>query len=106
MLVNREQLARLMGVTPSRISQLVSAGMPARKAGRQGQKTEFDAIVCLAWWRSKFKAESANEGLRDEHLKWQIRKLQLDVRQREGELVPAADVDLRNAARTVAARER
>jgi hypothetical protein len=36
----------------------------------------------------------------------EIKKLQLDVGQRAGEVVAAADVDRRNAARTIAARER
>ena len=79
--------------------------MPARKAGRKGRRAEFDAIACLAWWREQ-QLVTPDEGLRGEHLRLQIRKLRNEVRASEGELVDAAEVDTRNAARTIAARER
>ena len=49
MKVSRAQLARLTGKTPQTVSQWITEGMPAIKAGTRGKRVEIDLAQALPW---------------------------------------------------------
>lgn len=52
-IVNRVQLAALMGVHPDRVTHYAREGMPVKKAGGRGAESEYDAVACLEWLRER-----------------------------------------------------
>lgn len=52
-LVNRVQLAELMGVHPDTVTDNARLGMPVLTAGGRGRESEYDAVACLGWWRER-----------------------------------------------------
>lgn len=53
LIVNREQLAELMGVHPDTIHEWQRAGMPVIARGRRGRASKFNGPACVAWWNER-----------------------------------------------------
>lgn len=102
--VGRGQLATLFGVTAARITKYVAEGMPTESKGR-GKAASFDVSTCVRWLFER-RAPRAGEDERARYFRLQGDKIEQELRHRAGELVEASEVDTRNAARTLAARER
>lgn len=93
-----------MGVTPSVVSKLLAEGLPAKRAGVKGRRSEYDAIRVLRWWRAR-QAETETSA-RDRYYEAATEKVIQEIRHREGELVDFHEVDSRWAELTLAARAR
>ena len=50
-LVSRKQLAHILSVSTSAITQWVAEGAPCLSRGRPGVAAQFDAREFLAWWK-------------------------------------------------------
>jgi phage terminase Nu1 subunit (DNA packaging protein) len=102
--VGRTQLAQILGVTAARVTKYVAEGLPTESNGR-GKPAAFDVRACVHWLLER-RAPRAGEDERARYFRLQGDKIEQELRHRAGELVEAAEVDQRNAARTLAARER
>jgi phage terminase Nu1 subunit (DNA packaging protein) len=102
--VTRPQLAALFGVTAARITKYISEGLPTESRGR-GKPATFDVAACVRWLLER-RAPRVGEDERARYFRLQGDKIEAELRHRAGELVEASEVDRRNAARTLAARER
>lgn len=101
-IVTRVELARLTGLTPDQVSKRIQEGLPGvvRTGAGRGNPTEIDLEKALPW----FVSNAAS--LREDFLRWQIRKVEQEVRMREHELVEASEVESRWATIAVSVRER
>jgi phage terminase Nu1 subunit (DNA packaging protein) len=93
--VTRQQLADLMGVAVNSIARLAAQGMPqaVSSGGGRGRPAQFDAVACLAWQRAQLVADAPGNGsARERYLAALTERVELDLRQRRGELVEMADV--------------
>lgn len=52
-LVNRQQLAILMGVHPDTVTHSAKEGMPVLDPGGRGKESQYDAVECLDWQRQR-----------------------------------------------------
>lgn len=52
-LVNRAQIAELLGIHPDTISDYTRDGMPVTERGGHGRESVYDAVACLNWWRQQ-----------------------------------------------------
>lgn len=60
-LVNRVELAELIGVHPETITNYARQGMPCHAVGKRGQESTYDSVACLKWWRQEHGKLSAKE---------------------------------------------
>jgi phage terminase Nu1 subunit (DNA packaging protein) len=99
-LVTRPQLAAAFGVHAVTISKWEAHdGLPVEQPGAPGKPSRYSLPAAIAWRlereRAKYATEAGALNLDDERArlaKVQARRVDLDVRRREGELVPWADV--------------
>lgn len=104
--VTRTQFARLISCPPDRVTKFIGEGMPGvvQTGSGRGHHTMIDIAAALPWvWQRRTNQVDHERG---RLFRLQGDKLQVDLRHRAGELVEAVEVDARNAARTIAARER
>ena len=59
-LVNRLQLAELIGVHPDTVTDYTRGGMPTVTRGGAGKESAYDAVDCLSWWRAQ-QGQNAKE---------------------------------------------
>ena len=58
MIVNRSELASILGVNLSTLDNYVRKGMPVLKNGQRGVPNEFDSADCIYWYTLKHIKES------------------------------------------------
>jgi phage terminase Nu1 subunit (DNA packaging protein) len=96
LLVDRPQIATLLGVAPNSVPRLISEGLPVHLAGGgRGKRSQFDVARCLEWWRERQAADAGagSDGrAREAYLRALTRRVEQDLHVKSGELVPLADV--------------
>lgn len=89
MIVSQSEFAELVGYSPRQVLNWVKAGMPSESSGRQGRKAKIDTAKAIRWLLSR-KAEKQETALskdRQRLLRAQARRVELETREREGELI-------------------
>ncbi|MGH7392419.1 MAG: hypothetical protein ACREM3_23630 [Candidatus Rokuibacteriota bacterium] len=104
-MVDRHQLAAILGVHPDRISEYTHAGMPVVRRGGAGGAPErrqslYEAIECARWVRRHRPGTLDAQAERARRDRAAADMTALRIAERRGELVVAADV--RNDSFTVA----
>ena len=89
--VDREQLAELMGVHPDTVTDFTRKGLPVITAGGHGQRSVYDAVACLAWWRER-QGKNAKDAAHTRALEASAKLNELKYQRERGELVSIADV--------------
>ena len=92
--VDREQLAELMGVHPDTVTDFTRKGLPVITAGGHGQRSVYDAVACLAWWRER-QGKNAKDAAHTRALEASAKLNELKYQRERGELVSIADVRAR-----------
>ena len=104
--VTRAELARLIDVTPDRVTKLVAEGMPVIKTGGgRGRPTTIDLARAVPWLLNR-RIARGDGSARDRYFTLQADKIEQEIRRRAGELVEAADIERRWAGLVTACRER
>jgi len=67
-IVDRVRLSEILGVHPDTITHYARKGMPVVARGGRGRESQYDAFVCMAWWRKQGggNAKEAAQIRRDE----------------------------------------
>jgi phage terminase Nu1 subunit (DNA packaging protein) len=99
--VNRIQLAKLMGVHPDTVSDYSRSGMPVITRGGAGRESAYDAIECLGWWRSQ-QGKNAKEAAQTRQYESQTKLNELKLAIQKGELIRREDVILAGQSYTKA----
>jgi terminase small subunit / prophage DNA-packing protein len=100
-IVDRDQLGALFGVHADTISDFTRQGMPVLTRGGRGQKSEYDAILCLAWFRST-QGLDAKEVAQARSYAAAADVNELRAAKARGELVSQADVIMEGQSYTKA----
>ena len=91
-IVNRQQIALLLGVHDDRVTKYAKAGMPVHTRDARGRSLAFDAVAALAWWRA---ARTGGLDLAQERAalaRVQRYRAEDELKARRGELLPRAQV--------------
>lgn len=89
--VTREQLAALIGVHPDTVADYTRDGMPVVSQGRgRGQKSVYDAVACLEWWRSK-QGKAAKDAAQTRAYEAQAKLNELKLSRELGQVVSRED---------------
>lgn len=89
MIVNRQDLASVMGVSLPAIDRWVREGCPVKQRGRRGIQWEFSVPDVVAWWGNRERENAAGTSTADEN-ELRRRKLMAETRRAELELAKAA----------------
>ncbi len=90
--VDRLQLAELLGVHPDTVSHYTRAGMPVvTRGGGAGRRSAYDAVECLGWWRSQ-QGKNAKEAAQTRLYETQTQLNEMKLKVQKGELLPREDV--------------
>ena len=96
-MVNRVQLAELMGVHPDTITDNTRLGMPVVTVGGHGKESEYDAVACLAWFRER-EGKNALRNAQTKLFEANAEKAQTQLQQARGALVSRQEVILAGQA--------
>lgn len=90
--IDRDQLAELLGVHPDSISDFTREGMPVETRGGRGAKSVYDAVRCLAWWRRNKTELSAKDAAQARALAATAEVNELRAAEKKGELISREEV--------------
>lgn len=102
-IVNRQQLAVLMGVHTDTVTHWAKEGMPVKNAGGRGKESEYDAVECLDWQRQRI-GKNAKEAAQTALYTRNAELAQLKLDRERGELVSRDEVAQAGRAYTAAWR--
>lgn len=91
LIVNRDQLAALLGVHQDTITEYARNGMPMLARGGYGREGAYDAVDCVAWWRSK-QGKNAKENAQTRAFTVSAELNELKLAQQRSELVSSTEV--------------
>lgn len=93
--VSRSGLARVLDVTPARVSQLAAEGMPSIGGGRQGVPMRFRVSACQAWLAQRRRRKRAAVDIREARRRLtlsRVRGMEIRNRQTLARFIPADQV--------------
>jgi terminase small subunit / prophage DNA-packing protein len=110
-LLTRRQLADLHGVVPGRITKWERDGLPVAERGTKGRPSQFDPQAVQQWLDARESTAQTPDHLdlaqeRARLARLQADRVALDIAVKEGQLVPASEVEAAWASLVLSARER
>lgn len=105
MLVNKRQLSEIVGVSERSLTEWQKEGLPvAGYADNRGQANEYDTAAVIRWMVEREIARLNKEKPRDRLDRLKADAIELDIKERIGELAPAALFERAWADHILAAR--
>lgn len=86
-LVQRQQLAEMMGVHPDTVTDYARGGMPVVTRGGRGKESAYDSVLCLAWQRQQM-GKNAKEAAQTRAYEATANLSELKLSVQKGELFP------------------
>ena len=91
MLVNKRQLSEILGISERSLTDWQKEGMPvAGYAENRGQANEYDTRAVIGWLVQREIERLHKEKPRDRLDRLKADAIELDIKERTGELAPAA----------------
>ena len=90
MIVNRQQLADILGVTLPTVDARVAKGLPYKTKGKEGKSYEFETKDVIAWMLEQAKEKSSQSESHDSYNEARRRKMNAEADLTELELAQKA----------------
>ncbi len=91
MLVNKRQLSEILGISERSLTEWQKEGLPvASYADNRGQANEYDSGAVIRWMIQRELERLNKEKPRDRLDRLKADAIELDIKERTGELAPAA----------------
>lgn len=103
-LVNKRDLAELLGVTERTLTTWQRQGLPIHATGARGQGSAYDVPQVIRWLIARRVQEAKLIGPRDRLANLQAERIAIDIAEKRGELAPSAQ--FRDAWRTLVVEAR
>ena len=105
MLVNKRQLSEIVGVSERSLTEWQKEGLPvASYADNRGQANEYESAAVIRWMVQRELERLNKEKPRDRLDRLKADAIELDLKERTGELAPAAFFERAWADHILAAR--
>jgi phage terminase Nu1 subunit (DNA packaging protein) len=104
-IVGQEQIADVFGVAPKTIVEWQEQGMPIAVRGRPGVPSEYDTDACITWYADREVKKVQAERPQDRLARVQADKIELELMEKRGLLLPADMIEPKLRAAMIAARE-
>ena len=102
----QESIAEVFGVAPKTIVEWQEQGLPIAVRGRPGVPSEYDTAACIEWMVEREIKKIQAERPQDRLARLQADKIEIELAERRGVLIPADLLEPRLQAAFTAARER
>ena len=90
MIVNKRELSEIIGVSERSLTEWQKDGLPvASYADNRGQANEYDTKAVITWMIARETANYVQEKPRDRLDRLKADAIELDIKERTGELAPA-----------------
>lgn len=104
-IIGQEQVAAMFGVAPKTIVEWQDQGMPIAVRGRPGVPSEYDSDACIAWYVQREVKKVQAERPQDRLARLQADKIEIELMEKRGQLLPADQIEPKLRAALIAARE-
>jgi len=104
--VNQTELAEILGVSDVTLWQWQKEGMPIQERNLRGQSNSYDTAAVHQWVVDRAVKKVREESPRDMLYREQTKLVQLQIGEKRGQLVPAADIEEKFERLVVNARQR
>lgn len=104
-IVGQEQIAEVFGVAPKTIVEWQEQGMPIAQRGKPGVPSEYETDECIRWYVEREVKKVQGERPQDRLARVQADKIELELAEKRGILLPADQIEPKLRAAMVAARE-
>ena len=101
----QQGIADMFGVSRETIDNWQQDGMPVEKRGGPGVPSEYDSVECINWLLSREVKKVQGEKPQDRLARVQADKIELELMEKRGLLLPADQIEPKLRAAMVAARE-
>lgn len=103
-IVNQRELAEILGKTQQTLWDWQKTGMPVLRHGENGTENQYDTAAVIAWWIQREMQKNGNESAKDRLARLQADKVELELQEMRGQLLPADLVAPAWTSRVVSAR--
>lgn len=104
-IIGQEAMADMLGVSAKTVGEWQEQGLPVAKRGGPGIPSEYESAAVIDWFVRRELARANAERPRDRLHRAQAELAELNLRERRGELAPAAEIARMLGAAVVDARE-
>lgn len=101
----QENIAAAFGVAPKTIVEWQEHGFPIAVRGKRGVPSEYDLPACIDWLVKREVNKVQGERPQDRLARAQAIRVEIDIAEQQGLLIPATEVEPKWRAACVAARE-
>ena len=104
-IIGQEQIADVLGTTPKTIVEWQEQGLPIAVRGSRGVPSEYSAADCVRWLVEREVKKVRNETPKDRLARLQADRIEMEMAEKRGILLPADQIEPKLRAALVAARE-
>lgn len=104
-IVNQDQLAKILGLNRKTITFWQREGLPVALETENGLANQYDTEAVIAWYVAREVAKAAHESEKDRLARLQGDKLEMELAQMRGTLIPADQIEPAWAAQVLACRQ-
>lgn len=90
---NKKELAGILGVTERALTLWQDEGMPIAKKGRRGVSNEYDTGTVIDWRVQREVSKATGETPKDRLARVQADRVELDIAEKLGRLVPVDSIE-------------
>lgn len=101
----QQGIADMFGVSRETIDNWQQDGMPVEKRGGPGVPSEYDSVACINWLLNREVKKVQGEKPQDRLARVQADKIELELAEKRGLLLPADQIEPKLRAALIAARE-
>lgn len=104
-IVGMDQIADLLGVAPKTVVEWQEQGLPIALRGKPGVPSEYESADCVRWLVEREVKKVQGEKPQDRLARVQADKIELELAEKRGLLLPADQIEPKLRAAVIAARE-
>lgn len=104
-IIGQENIAAVFGVAPKTVVEWQEAGFPVAKRGSPGIPSEYETEACINWLVEREVKKVQAEKPQDRLARVQADRIELELAEKRGQLINAAELEPKLKAAAVAARE-
>ena len=104
-IVGMDQIADLLGVAPKTVVEWQEQGLPIALRGKPGVPSEYETADCVRWLVEREVKKVQGEKPQDRLARVQADKIELELAEKRGLLLPADQIEPKLRAAVIAARE-
>jgi terminase small subunit / prophage DNA-packing protein len=90
--VNKHDLAEVLGIAERTLTAWQKAGMPMQPRGIRGEANEYDTERVIRWWIKREVRKVQDEQPRDRLARVQADEVELKLAEKRGELIPKSAI--------------